>query len=226
VSITLEYKRLTKKVDGEYPYTGEFKLDSGSVPFIGWSFKRVIGQLSDLLRAHPGASKVIVQRTDRPGIMPMGFGPLMLELLRKDPLAAYRALDVNAQQFTSSTTRALKVQAFAPTVYLQMRRGQVQCPITGTWRSLAFGDAHGWKIRGEGNAHDKWVRLLSIVDDAPEGTEGVQRVAFSTWAIVDVAMLLNMGAPRYFLPRAWNPNRDGWIDRKDLEALLKAYKEK
>lgn len=229
MNITLEYKRLQKEVNGEYPYTGEFKFvpDGEALPFIGWPFKRVIGFLSELLKKHTDVQEVTLQRIDRPGIMPMGFGPQMLQLLRTDPLAAYRALDFNTSQFSSDAGRHSTLsRSFGPTIYLRMNQGKVQCPLTGEWRHLAFGEKQGWKIRGDGDAHEKWVPLTGVIDEAPEGTQGVQRIAFSNWATADVQALLDMGAPKYFLPRAWNPNRGGWIDRHDLEALLEKNKEK
>lgn len=224
MSITLEYKRLAKEVDGEYPYTGEFKLpDGNSVPFIGWKYRDIIGALSDYLNKFSGESEVVIQRVDREGILPMGFGPVMIDLLRKDPLSAYRTLNFNSQTRQSSTgaQHSTLARVFGTVVYLRMRGGKVQCPLTGEWRGLAFGEKQGWKIRGEENSHEKWVPLLGLVDDAPSGTEGVQRLVFCTWAQVSVQALLDLGAPEYYLPRPWNPRSSGWIDREPLEERLR-----
>lgn len=223
MKITLEYKRLREEVDGEYPYTGTFKVPgAGDLGFISWKFKKVIGKLSDLLNENPEVNEVTLQRVDRPGILPMGFGPVMLDLLRKDPLTAYRTLTFEQQQHRShdAAQYSTLTRYFGRLVYLRMRQGKVECPLTGEYRTLAYGEQHGWKIRGEGNSHEKWVPLVTLVDISPEGTKGLQRLAFAIWALVDVQVLLDLGAPEYYLPRAWNKRQSGWIDREELEALL------
>lgn len=223
MKITLEYKRLREEVDGEYPYTGAFKIPGmGDIAFISWHFKKVIGKLSDLLNIYQDVNEVTLQRVDRAGILPMGFGPAMIKMLREDPLTAYRTLTFEQQQYRSADAaqQNLTSRSFGPVVYLRMKQGKVECPLTGQYRTLAYGDRYGWKIRGEGNAHEKWVPLVDLVDVSPEGTQGVQRLAFAIWARVSVQDLLDLGAPEYYLPRPWNRRPSGWIDREELESLL------
>lgn len=210
---------------GQYFYQGKIGYKEIEHDFINWSFKHIIQKLSDVLREYPEVNDVVMQRTDREGILPMGFGPVMVDLLRKDPLSAYRSLDLNTRDFSyvSSDQEPQLVwfdRVFTDKVYLRMRGGNVECPLTGAWRSLAYGEKKGWKIRGEGNSSSKWVPLERLIDVAPEGTEGIQRLSFCVWAQVDLQKLLDMKAPEYYLPRRWNTRSSGWIDREQLEQKL------
>jgi hypothetical protein len=224
-TITLEYKRLTQKRGDIYPYTGKFILPSGEeFSFIGLEFKKMVGQLSDFLNADESIDDVVFQRVDREGIMPMGLGPNMIQMLRQDPLSAYRAMDFNTSSFTTEDDPFSELaDIFCTIVYVQLSGGQAMCPLTGTWRPLAYGEKHGWKIRGEGNNHKKWVPVEHLVDSAPAGVTGVERLVFCQWALVDLKKLLALKADRYFLPRDWNYNPDGWIDHDYLEGLLTGY---
>ena len=222
--LLLEYKRLSKEVDGVYPYTGKFSYSCLEENFIGWDFKKLVNKLSDTLNAHADIDSVVFQRTDREGIMPMSLGPATIDLLRKDPLSAYRAMNFNTSGFLTDKDKGYNKlsRTFGPVVYVKMASGRIQCPVTGEWKSLAYGVKTGWKIRGEGNNHDKWVPLLGVVDTAPDGANVLERIAFCHWAQVDVRALLDTGHDKYYLPRAWN-EWGSWIDRDSLEQLLKEF---
>lgn len=222
MKLLLEYKRLSKEVDGVYPYTGKFTYKGSDEHFIGWSFKKLVSRLSDILLSNADIDAVVFQRVDREGILPMSLGSATIDLLRKDPLSAYRAMNFNTSHFQSEKDRehSKLARTFGPVVYVKMASGNVQCPITGEWKSLAYGVKTGWKIRGEAKTHDKWVPLLSVIDSAPEGSSGLERIAFCQWAQVDVQALLDLGCDKYYLPRNWNVGGP-WIERERLEQLLK-----
>ena len=231
MKLVMEYKRLTTEVNGEYPYTGKFIVPGQDpAPFIGWTFKKLVAKLSDLLNADDELDDVIFQRVDRPNIMPMGLGPQLLNLLRKDPLSAYRQMTFDPMtkkgglhmQRERSSEHAAIAEVFGRFVYLEMQKAVVLCPLTGEWKTLAYGEKYGWKVRGDGNSHGRWVPIEELIDDSPEGSQGMERLAFCTWAKVDVKALIDLGCERYYLPRRWNVNGP-WISRADLERMIEEH---
>lgn len=225
--LIVEYRRLDKEVDGEYPYTGRFIVDDHApIDFIGWPFRKMVGQMSELVQEYDHLTGVSLRRVDRPGILPMGLGPVMVGLLRTDPLSALRHLmyDGGNAQRGPQDLHGLAANRFGPLVYLRVRAGEIECPLTGDRRTLAHGEKHGWKIRGLGTDHTKWLKLTSMIDDSPEGTEGLSRLGFVHWATVSVMDLLEYEQEKYFLPRAWN--KDGpWIGHEQLEQMLEDHSE-
>jgi hypothetical protein len=217
----MEYRRPHTRQNGVYTYMGKVECPDGTTEsFIGIDFRGLVKILNRLLNQYEGIEEVVMQRTDSAGILPMGLGPVMIDLLKRDPLAAYRVMNFDTGAYDKPPfLRYLEVERFGPEVYIQMTGGYVECPLTGTFRPLAYGSKHGWKIRGEGASHQSWLPLVKILDSSPEGCIGFERLAFCRWAVVRVTDLLAADRPQYYLPRVWN--KDGpWISKKDLERML------
>lgn len=223
-TVTLEYKRIHQKVNGEYPFQGAFILDTKErEPFDSLFFSKIIGRLHELLVLYPAIDRVLFQRTDRQGIVPLELGPSTVHLVRVDPLTAYRAMNFNAEP-SDMATGAGTGAAFSRHVYVRVQDGKVEDPLSGTWRTLAYGSKQGWRIRGNTNRSATWLPLVSLIDDAPAGTSDIERIAFTRWALVDVESLLSTDSTHFYLPRPWNVNGP-WITKEELQYLYAKSKE-
>lgn len=210
--LTLHYKRVNNVVDGEYVYSGRFELDGTSLEdFIGYKYQKIVGQLHNHLVGADAHTRVFLQRTERPGLSPTELGENLIQLLRTDPLTAYRTMTQPLQ----SCAETPDTKDFGRQVYIRVSMGKIEDPITGEWRTLAYGRTSGWKIRGEGNSSESWIALNTLVDNAPEGGSSIERIAYANWALVDVAELLRQPANKFYLPRPWNTNGP-WISRQEL----------
>lgn len=221
--LTLRYKRIHKKVDGDFPYQGAFELGAVQEAFESMHFRRMVARTHEILSQHPHVERVVFQRDDRPGIVPFELGPGTVQLLRTDPTAAYRAMNFNPEPSVNVTAGSLGSE-FSQHVYIRVQEGKVEDPLTGAWKTLAYGHKQGWKVRGENNRSDTWLPLVALVDDAPEGVSSIERIVFARWALVDVDELLKTAATHFYLPRPWNVNGP-WITREELQHLSKKNKE-
>jgi hypothetical protein len=222
-TLTLEYQRIHQKVDGEYPFQGAFIIEQAREAFDSLFFKRIVGRLHELLVMYPHLTRVIFQRTDRQGIVPIELGPGTVETLRVDPLTAYRSMNFNPEPSVNITGSSIGAE-FARHLHIRVQDGKVEDPLSGSWRTLAYGSKQGWKIRGENNRSTTWLPLVALIDDAPEGTSNIERIAFTRWALVDVEALLATDVTHFYLPRPWNLNGP-WISREELQHLYKKSKE-
>lgn len=236
--LVLSYKRLREMVNGEYPYEGKIQVfttnevgygDSGQEKrrFIQCTFKDIIKHLHVLLKEEPSISTVLFQRTEREDILPMQLSLELVNMLRSDPLSAYRAMshtpDVNSptvvRLLTQETTKV--ASEFGELLYLDVQNGYVLDPISGEWKGFAYGERHGWRINAGDNKPDGWLSI-DLVDDAPDGTQFSLRMAFARWAVVRAAHLLSKKAENYFLPRPWNV-KGPWISHDDLSWMLQQH---
>ena len=223
--LCITYRRLSTKLsNGEYAHDGAIDIMGSTVVFKDASFKHIIEALYTALTSNESVDRVILQRTDRPGIAPIELGSTLVQLLRTDPLSAYRAMNFNAIPAISTGGSSVGAD-FSRHVYVRIQDGRVEDPLTGTWRPLAYGSKQGWKVRAENNNSSTWLPLVALVDDAPSGAGSIERIAFATWAIVDVEELLKTNAREFYLPRVWNTNGP-WILREELQALYEESKEK
>lgn len=234
--IVLEYKRLHELNDGEYPYTGRFVLLNGDeeawdMPFVQLVFKELVKKLHKFLTNDDKIERVLFQRTERDDILPMELNSELIKLLRTDPLSAYRAMsyepqggnqDLLSRVLAQDTAR--KADVFGDIIFLDMANGNILDPISGEWRSLAYGERHGWRINAGDNKPDSWLPI-ELVDDAPAGTQFAFRLAFARWAMISVYSLLARCAERYYLPRSWNP-QGTWISYEELKQMLERHQRK
>ena len=222
-AIYLRYKRLHEKVAGEYPYTGTLALNAEEIDLPALSFRDIVQRVHEVLRAHPGTSRVVFQRTERPGIMPFELGPRTVDMLRRDPEEAYQAMNFNTEKSVQATGSG-EGSVFSRHVYLRVENGNIEDPLSGQWLTFAYGEKLGWMIRGPGNNTSKWLPLVGLIDDAPEGAKGIERLAYTRWALLDVEELLARTNSHFYLPRPWNTNGP-WITREELLHLYNKSKE-
>ena len=249
-TIILHYKRHPHLVEDKHPFSGTLELqdcEGNSLSrdsFVGIFFRQMMTDVSRKLREHPDAA-VVLRRTDREGLHPIQLGEETRVLLRDDPVRAIRKMDVQPGQSVvgdelpmgKGTLRAAYdtlAAAFGERVYLRMRQGMIEDPVTGTWKSLAYGPKIGWRIRGDDNKSGSWlpIRLEGVdlpeisEDAAPEELQGMMNnvaaaLASCRWASIDVSDLLNHKANRFFLPREWNTSR--WIEWNALNERYEKY---
>lgn len=250
-TIILHNRRHAELVNDEHPFSGTVELqdDQGTSlkrdSFVGLRFHQMMVRVSRALREHPEAA-VVIRRTDRKGLQPVQLGEETRVMLRDDPVQAIRLMNVQPGQQVRGdepgvgqpTLRAAYdtlAAAFGERVYLRMRQGTVEDPLTGKWRQLAYGPKVGWRIRGENNKSGTWVPirlegadLPDISEDAtPEELQGMMgnlagALASCRWASVEVQDLLQRNAKRFFLPRPWNGGRT-WIGRDALQERYETY---
>jgi hypothetical protein len=217
--LVLKLARRAELIDNKHPYDGGISVlcvDTGSVlsadTFSCKFFKDIILDVCGVAVAHDVGS-VIFHRVDRPGLQPVPLSTAVVGMLKTDPVAALRVLDVG-----SDAPDAVRVLAdvFGTYVYVELRDGGVIDPVSGDMRPLGHRPTDGafW-VRGVSDDVSTWLPL-SLVGAHIGGLVGAQ------WAVVNCHDLLGR-APQYYLPRAWNPRNDGWIDDADLAALLSTY---
>lgn len=228
VTLTLRYRRLGVKVGDDFPYQGQFELFNAGlgedcILFDSLPFKDIVSRLHEILIANPVLTRVVFKRDDHEGILPMELGNDAISLLRADPVGAYRAMTFkNPSSLTVLGTA--ESNKFSRYVYVRVRGGNVEDPITGTSCCLAYGDKYGWKIRGTTNRPEEWLPISTLIDDAPEGVSSIERLVFIHWALIDVEDLLKTSHDRFFLPRSWNPE-GAWIAKESLQRMYEKSKE-
>lgn len=92
--------------------------------------------------------------------------------------------------------------AFGEAVYVSARGSEpngyvsIESPITGRWASQKYGTPF----------------------------EGISTIYLFHWIVLSTQELLASKHSRFYLPRAWNPNRSGWISRDPLNDLLVQFR--
>jgi len=245
-TIILKYKRKPELVNDEHQFSGTLVVvgpagdNWATEDFVSLPFHRMMTRVSSNLRSHPNAA-VVLQRSDRSGLSPMALGEEMRELLRDDPVAAIRSMDIRVGQVAPSVPEPVLrsshdtlADAFGERVYIRMRNGYAEDPTTGKMAQLATGPKCGWRIQGEGNSYEKWLPIQlegvegdldieNAVDDPQQLMEKLGKVlAECKWASCSVEDLLSRPGNRFFLPRRWNKQQ--WITRQALRERLDKYR--
>lgn len=186
----------------------------------------MINTLCVALRTFPEANAVI-ERTDRPGLVPYVFDESMVKLMREDPVTAIRSLQVPEQTVNMKAAKpqgeATFIQptyikagydtfaeSFGYEVYLSARGGtDAECPCCGRWSRV-----------GQGRLENKERGLLVCTFMRCQVVVPVV-LHTPTWVSVQLMDLLQQKTPRFYLPRAWNEGR-AWVD---FEVLKDKYKQ-
>lgn len=176
-------------------------------------FNRMMALVSEELNKTK-VEKLIMERTDHGGLRPFVFENPMMELLRADPVAAIRMMNIPAIHIDLRKDKPLPAaplfraghdamaHGFSDTVYVRVRNKELECPCCGMWSPV---DAEFLFT-----CQKKCKLTLPVVF-----TE--------SWGLVKVESLLNLNLERYYLPRDWNP-AVGWISQQDLRELLDTWK--
>jgi hypothetical protein len=191
------------------------------VEFEAEDFKQVLKRLAKTVAHYPG-SKIILLRTDRPGLLPYVLDEGTTSLFRTDPVAAIHSMIFEMQEArlekkpeSGEPLEAPPVRAGYETlsdalgelVYLRMRRNSIECPGCGLWGDVSDNVSFTCAKRC-------WSKGLTVHMLIEPGRR---------WAGVAVEALLASPLSRFYLPRPWNDGRS-WITREELQEKYTAYK--
>ncbi len=238
-TIVLAYKRLPELVEDEHLFSASISLQDGegSVVFqrslADMEFHKMMTEVSRDLRESPDAH-VVLQRTERSGIAPMVLEEDTRVLLRDDPVQAIAAMNIKSGSKAGGTVvRSAPspfddaAEEFGLRVFVRMRNGMFEDPVTGTWKTVAYSSkGKCWLIRADNNKSETWLEVgipslslaLKVDDMEAVGAE----LAKSCWATVKVEDVLQQNTNKFFLPRRWNTHGQ-WIGRTELRKLLDEY---
>lgn len=219
--LLVRYKRLPLP-NGDSTYTGELVLrqDDGSAAvqllkvFPSNSFSDILMGINDKLQAFP-IERVIMERTDRQGLLPVIMDAPTMELLKQRPLQALQLLGCDISKFVSEKDGTLRTappplraghdtiaETIGSVVYCRQRlrekQIEVECPLCGMWTRV---DEDVLSCKEPGGR----IVLLTLLF-----VEG--------WAILNTVDLLGVEIYKYYLPRGFNP-KPPWLTKKDLQAL-------
>jgi hypothetical protein len=237
-TVTLEYKR----DEGAVTSTGRLlSNDNGLIteegsPFTSVEFPVMLGLLCDALGNWPPEDEVavVLQRTDRAGLLPYTLDKKTVTLLRTDREAGIKSFDAYVQSPSTSVQRTQ-----------EERVKRVAAPIRAGQATLAdsFGDQLFFRVR----AHELecpgcgfWGMFISpgLLKD-PERAGTVVKTAFvcpkkckarvivtcdEKWGYVDTKYLLDQTTLQaFFFPRGWNEGHP-WVSRESLQQKYDEYK--
>lgn len=197
-------------------YVGHVELPEGlQSHFDTTEYAQMLQVARDVIGMYAG-SGLVLQRTDRPGLLPVKLSEEQFKLL-VDDFSAYIAANTIPSRIVNSDrprTRASALtakyiipsgidagyatlgQVLGDDVYFRRRADKVEHPVTG-----------------------RWVTLEVLQQILPEA-----KVASTEWVKVPTAELLRLATPRFYLPRAWNVE-GRWILHETLRRLFNQYKE-
>ncbi len=179
------------------------------------------------LIAFPAAGGVI-QRTDRPGLIPITLRLDEVDLFRTDPAEAIRQRTIPPQRVVIGVDRSERdrkveetlhldtghmslAECFGDLVYARTRikseSCEVECHVCGTWAPVLPVNDTRWSYRC--SDCNTWFALDDLAHEAG-------------FAGVSVKSLLETKKEVFFLPRRWNNHRN-WVTRATLEKLFREY---
>ena len=120
------------------------------------------------------------------------------------PVPIDYGLDVRAEAFGD--------QVFLATRLLADGTLEAQCPLSGQWTGFGYTGSAFLLKSDRPNAHQSWLPAQPMLS-SPE----------PRWTMIDVQRILDKQRERYYLPRKWNVNTDGWIGHQQLTELLESY---
>lgn len=238
IEVTLAYRRegSTMLSAGRVSVKQDDAPAHDEVSFEHLEYKRMMRELSYALRKLPDGveTKVIIQRTDRPGINPYVLDPASVSLLRTDPVAGLAAMSVESpspMQVLENIKKAaapptplptLRVgnetlaDAFGENVAFKVRAHELECPGCGFWgvyttpRLLNDPDRAGQVFKTAFVCHKRCNQRFIVS-------------CHKEWGFVGVEDLLKTPLAAFYLPRGWN-NRRPWVSRADLQQKYDDYK--
>lgn len=193
----------------------------------GWTFEEMIMHTYRILVTTPAETGVLIKRTDRAGLLPSQLEPRLLELLRSDPVGYIKANTIaprtinlrgdkksalaSSEKYDIPKTAGLRhgldtlADAFGEELYarakLQGASWIYEHPSTGRWADL--------------KTIEHWLGSHATEVHPTSHTKG--------WLVIEVELLLNTQAERFYYPREWN-EFGSWITKEQLRAKLDHYK--
>lgn len=220
MEVILEYKR-----EGQQS-TGCIRLRASShenvlFEFEQLDFEPMLYKFAEALQENPEAAGVL-QRIDRPGLVPYVLDERIVSLFRIDPVAAVKSMSVpygspsntvkRVQEEKSPVTSGLRAghttlaDAFGEELYSRYDkdRDRVECPCCGIWGSITVKDADGGFFLSCKNP-------ACVSFDKPLAMQRRN----GRWASFPTFALLATHSERFYFPRAWNDGRV-WISWEGL----------
>jgi hypothetical protein len=218
--VVLEYKR----VNGDKSSGRICVQNNGSeevlLSFESEEFSPMLYGFAKALQEHPDAQGVI-QRTDRPGLVPYNLDAQTMDLFRTDPVAAVtsmstpygspsKAVQRSKKERTQEPPASLRVgfdtlaDAFGDELYsrLDSLASRVECPCCGIWNAF----------------------IEEFVCKNPKCQQRLKPQVSGRWAAFSTAALLATSSPRFYFPRAWNGYKP-WVSREDLIAKYEQFQQ-
>lgn len=180
------------------------------------SFAQMLARLAALLKI-ADAQTVILERTDKKGMVPIILEADVVGLLKKDPVAAIRYFSptgISSERLYTPKKKEsvpqpapvfrLGYDVLADTIgtyiYSHLNKDkEVECPGCGYWRPI---DVASFTCTNCGLSCAIRTTL--------------------TWCRFKTVDLLCTDKPRFFFPRRWNKN-GVWILKEDLQALYEEW---
>lgn len=237
--VTLEYRR----VAGTVLSTGRVLSNEGGLiteegEFVSIEYRKMIAQLHDVLKnwADEEPVDVILQRTDREGLLPYKLDAATVHLIRTDPVAAVAALSVPDRSPSGAAKRAVinnvpivvppilvgddvLATAFGDRVYFKVKEHELECPGCGFWGAFTTPGL----LNNEERAGASFKTIFVCKKRC-----GCARFAVTCnqrWGYVDTTYLLEKTTlSAFYFPRAWNGGKP-WVTREALQKLYDQYKE-
>lgn len=222
IEVILEYKRtnvdkstgriVTKTDIGHHTH---MPLEVPYTTFEDSDFAPMLYKFAKALQDYPDANAVI-QRTDRPGLVPYNLDGQTANLFRTDPVAAITSMSqpygspsgavARVKKENVSTSSALRVgydalaDSFGDQVFVRYDGTRVECPCCGIWNPFS-------------------------AEYTCRNPKCSVRLEFSEvsgkWAGFNTADVLATQSKRFYFPRAWNGYQP-WVS---WEALNEKYEQ-
>jgi hypothetical protein len=239
IEVTLEYKRDA----GTVLSTGRVLSNEGGLiteegEFSGIEYRKMIAQLHDVLKnwADEEPVDVILQRTDREGLLPYKLDGATVHLIRTDPIAAVAALSVPDRSPSGAAKRAVAhsvpivvppiaigddvlADAFGDQVYFNVKGHELECPGCGFWGIYTTPGLLNDEERGGASFKTMFGCKKRC------GCERFPVTCNKKWGYVSTKYLLEeTKLAAFYFPRAWNGGKP-WVTRETLQKLYDQYKE-
>ncbi len=223
MKVVLEYKR-----EGQQS-TGQVLVDEEVLhTFTRVEFEPMLYAFASALRDHPEAIGVI-QRTDRPGLIPYVLDTNTVDLFRSDPVAAIRSMSTpygsplttvkRTKEERTPIASGLRIghntlaDSFGEELYARFDkdRNRVECPCCGIWGLVETADTNGsHTVRCHNPSCVVFQRTLQL------------KRHNGRWASFLTFDLLTTHSDRFYFPRAWNDGQI-WISWENLNTKYQQF---
>ena len=218
--------KLTYKRVGEV-YVGLIeKHGSKSFEFKdGLDFAQMMMHTNRFLLQNP-QSNLLIQRTDREGMLPVQLEPKLLHMLRNDPEGYIKANTIAPRviDLRKDRTSALAAKHETPR-HGGLRNGLNT--LADAFGDVVYAKAKKWAggvWRYEHPATGRWADLPTIEYWLQSHDTEVQPLDDKTgWLLLSVEQLLKVDTDRYYFPREWN-EFGSWISKEQLQQKLEQFR--
>lgn len=178
--------------------------------------------------------EVVLQRTDREGLLPYRLDDATVHLLRTDPVAAMAAMNAFSRSPSQAVRRVQETRTpqvpppvraghdtladvFGDVLYFKVRQHELECPGCGYWGMYT---SPGLLLNPE-----RAGAVIKNVFVCPKKCRARFVVTCQkSWGYVSTEYLLeNTALPAFYFPREWNDGQQ-WISREALQMKFNEYK--